>query len=101
LKVYHDLTDLFPDRQVGKPAIVKLTRESDFDLDRWQRSIESCKLNGVNPHNIACIIDTYRAGGDYRAMLDGRKTGNGAPPGQRAGPVVVVNESGQRTMVVK
>jgi hypothetical protein len=73
LAAYKELTSLYPDNEVGKPAIGNLAGEADFDLQRWRDSISSCRLHGVNPRNIACMIDTYRAGGDYGEMWDKRR----------------------------
>lgn len=97
LKIYHELTDLYPDTKVGKPAIVNLARAPDFDLQKWRRSIESCRLNGVNPANIACIIDTYKAGGDYHAMREQQYGRNGNSQDDS----VTTTQDGKKTRVVK
>ena len=68
LSAYHALTGLYPDARVGRPTIAKLAGAPNFDLDRWRQSIQTCRLAGVNPKNIGCMIDTYHAGGDYAAM---------------------------------
>lgn len=69
LKVYHEFTGFYPDSQVGRPAIALLGGEPDFNIQRWADSIKSCKLAGVNPRNIQCMIDTYRNGGDYQELM--------------------------------
>lgn len=91
LAAYKELTGLYPDNAVGKPAISDLAGESGFDLDRWRDSIKSCRLAGVRAVNIACMIDTYRAGGDYRKMLQGDNGDN----------CEVIVENGRRVKVVK
>jgi hypothetical protein len=78
LNAYKELTGIHPDAQVARPAIAALASEPDFDPERWQNSIRSCVLAGVKRGNVACMIDTYRAGGDYGAMVRGDKKTNGA-----------------------
>jgi hypothetical protein len=68
LAAYKELTGLYPDNAVGKPAIVSLAAEPGFNPQTWRTAVQSCRLAGVKPTNIGCMIDTYRAGGDYGAM---------------------------------
>jgi hypothetical protein len=75
LSIYHELTDLHADGKVGRPAIASLAGEPGFNLQRWRKSIETCRLAGVSKVNISCMIDTYRAGGDYRAMQEAKRNG--------------------------
>jgi len=86
LAKYKELTGLYPDHAVGTPAISELAAQPDFDLARWEASITSCRLAGVKPGNISCMIDTYKAGGDYRAQYrkgDSRAT---QPPNEMPHP---------------
>ena len=78
-KLYKDLTGYYPDTKVGKPAILDLVSAPDFDLQKWRQSIESCRLAGVKPTNVGCVIDTYKAGGDYGEMQ--RRRNGGQPHG--------------------
>ncbi len=80
LQAYKDLAGMPADDQVGKPAISALAAESGFDLERWRKAISTCRLGGVRPGNIACMIDTYRAGGDYSKMHQKGTKGNGHAP---------------------
>jgi hypothetical protein len=80
LIAYKELTGLYADTKVGKPAIVKLAGEDGFNPARWRNSVETCRLAGVNPRNIGCMIDTYRAGGDYGAMQEAKRNGGKGPP---------------------
>lgn len=101
LAKYRELTGLYPDSQVGRPAIMHLAGTPGFDLTRFESSIISCRLAGVNPGNIGCIIDTYKDGGDYRAMKQHeREKEHGLPPGKQEKPTVIT-ENGKRVRVIK
>jgi len=91
LAAYRELTSLYPDNAVGKPAISDLAAEPDFDMARWRQAISTCRLGGVRPGNIACMIDAYRAGGDYSKMHQPigprRGKGNGHAPNHNSGRI--------------
>lgn len=76
---YTEIVGLKLDKIQGK-AIIQLVEESpDFNLDRWRLACKTTKLAGVLERNIACRISTYKAGGDYEAMLAGRRNGTHQP----------------------
>lgn len=76
---YTEIVGLKLDKIQGK-AIIQLVEESpNFNLDRWRLACTTTKLAGVLERNIACRISTYKAGGDYEAMLAGRRNGTHQP----------------------
>jgi hypothetical protein len=94
LNIYLELTGLHADGKVGRPAIAELAGEPGFDLQKWRESIRSCRLAGVSKTNIACMIDTYRAGGDYGAMQEAKRNGgrNATHRKERSGSQVSSNK---------
>ncbi len=56
-------------RTGGKEALVALSQEEDFSKDIFRASVDSCVQSGVRPGNVSAIIDTYRAGGNYRDLF--------------------------------
>jgi len=74
------ITGKFPNA-TQQAAISELAACLDFDLELWQKSIHSCQLSNVKPGNVACYLDTYRAGGDYAGMQRGKR--NGGKPHDR------------------
>lgn len=76
LKAVQELTGFYPDTQVGKPAIIALAQNQDFDLERWKDSIRSARLAGVRADNIQCFIDTYQVGGNYKDLYRNKNGAN-------------------------
>jgi len=60
-----------------REAIIDIVDASDFDASRWRRSVQSVVAAGVRDTNVSCMVDTYRAGGDYTELARKGK-GNGA-----------------------
>lgn len=80
LKAYQQATGLKL-APANRDLIIALAGEPEFILSRWQQSITSCIAGGVKPSNVGCMVDTYRDGGDYKAMLNKRNNGqHGRPP---------------------
>jgi len=59
LSIYRKHTGLYPDAQVGRPAIVALASQEGADPELWDRVVYHWKLCGWNPRNIAGMIDCY------------------------------------------
>ena len=79
LVIYSDTAQIKLDKtQAG--AITNLIKaEPEFNFTRWVAACTSVKLGGVKPENVQCRIDTYKAGGNYQAMISAKRNGNGAP----------------------
>lgn len=88
---YTETTGLKLDRIQGK-AIIQLAESPGFNLARWHNSCISCKLSGVSAPNIACRIETYKAGGDYQAMKASQRNGH---PANKSSPQPALSTQAQ------
>jgi hypothetical protein len=82
--IYTEIVGLKLDEIQGKAIIQLVEKSPNFDFDRWRLACTTTKLAGVLPANIACRIETYKAGGDYQVMKATQR--NGYPPANKSSP---------------
>jgi DNA-binding Lrp family transcriptional regulator len=79
--VYSDTAIYKLDKTQVRAITDLIKSEPDFNFTRWVAACTSTKLGGVKPENVQCRIDTYKAGGNYQAMISAKRNGTtDAPP---------------------
>jgi len=81
LNIFQRETGIHPN-PAQRDEIVTVAGEDGFVVERWRTACHTCAAALKNAGNVPCIIDTYRAGGDYRKMLESRRDvgGNSSDP---------------------
>jgi hypothetical protein len=60
IKIYHDLTKLWPDTQVQKPLIQAIASKPDADIALWEAVITAWLAHGWSKRNVMGMIEFYK-----------------------------------------